>query len=184
MSVGNRLRGNYGVQLDYKKRMKSRWRKPIRIDWIDQTNLSREMGLALWSVKTTPWGAYFTGIYPVECRAYSTGARSTRLSNVETWPPDNINWILSHRSDLLGIGGGKISGKLGEVTLVLVDKKTASPPIKAKALLLDDDSVPFLIGFEDIMTDIKLVCDYESKTSFFQIRWFWRRGTDPAKGRL
>jgi len=86
------------------------------------------------------------------------------------WSKGKINWILSHRSDLLGIGGGKVSGKLGEVTLVLVDKKTASPPIKAKALLLDDDSVPFLIGFEDIMTDIKLVCDYESKTSFFQIR--------------
>ncbi|MBU1205991.1 MAG: hypothetical protein KKH04_03540 [Proteobacteria bacterium] len=86
------------------------------------------------------------------------------------WSKGKINWILSHRSDLLGIGGGKVSGKLGEVTLVLVDKKTASPPIKAKALLLDDDSVPFLIGFEDIMTDIKLVCDYKSKTSFFQIR--------------
>ena len=86
------------------------------------------------------------------------------------WSKGKINWILSHRSDLLGIGGGKVSGKLGEVTLVLVDKKTASPPIKAKALLLDDDRVPFLIGFEDIMTDIKLVCDYESKTSFFQIR--------------
>ena len=86
------------------------------------------------------------------------------------WSKGKINWILSHRSDLLGIGGGKVSGKLGEVTLILVDKKTASPPIKAKALLLDDDSVPFLIGFEDIMTDIKLVCDDESKTSFFQIR--------------
>ena len=86
------------------------------------------------------------------------------------WSKGKINWILSHRSDLLGIGGGKVSGKLGEVTLVLVDKKTASPPIKAKALLLDDDSVPFLIGFEDIITDIKLVCDYKSKTSFFQIR--------------
>jgi hypothetical protein len=86
------------------------------------------------------------------------------------WSKGKINWILSHRSDLLGIGGGKVSGKLGEVTLVLVDKKTASPPIKAKAFLLDDDSVPFLIGFEDIMTDIKLVCDYKSKTSFFQIR--------------
>jgi hypothetical protein len=86
------------------------------------------------------------------------------------WSKGKINWVLSHRSDLLGIGGGKVSGKLGEVTLVLVDKKTASPPIKAKTLLLDDDSVPFLIGFEDIMTDIKLVCDYKSKTSFFQIR--------------
>lgn len=48
------------------------------------------------------------------------------------WSKGKINWILSHRSDLLGIGGGKVSGKLGEVTLVLVDKKTASPPKKRK----------------------------------------------------
>lgn len=68
-----------------------------------------------------------------------------------------------------GIGGGKVSGKLGEITLVLVDKSTISPVIKAEALLLDDDSVPFLIGFEDIMTDIKLVCDYATKTSYFYI---------------
>jgi hypothetical protein len=86
------------------------------------------------------------------------------------WSKGKINWIHPHKSDLSGIGGGKVSGKLGEITLILVDKKTTSPPIKAKALLLDDDSVPFLIGFEDILTDIKLVCDYKSKTSFFQIR--------------
>ena len=86
------------------------------------------------------------------------------------WSKGKISWILPHKSDLRGIGGGKVSGKLGEITLILVDKKTTSPPIKAKALLLDDDSVPFLIGFEDILTDIKLVCDYKTKTSFFQIR--------------
>jgi len=86
------------------------------------------------------------------------------------WSKGKINWILSHKSDVRGIGGGKVSVKLGEITLILVDKKTTSPPIKAKALLLDDDSVPFLIGFEDILTDIKLVCDYKSKTSFFEIR--------------
>ena len=86
------------------------------------------------------------------------------------WSKSKINWILSHKSDLHGIGGGKISGNLGEITLIMVDKKTTSPPIKAKALLLDDDSVPFLIGFEDILSDIKLVCDYKRKTSFFQIR--------------
>lgn len=86
------------------------------------------------------------------------------------WSKGKINWILPHKSDLRGIGGGKVSGKLGEITLILVDKISISPPIKAKALLLDDDSVPFLIGFEDILTDIKLVCDYKGKTSFFEIR--------------
>ena len=85
------------------------------------------------------------------------------------WTKAKINWLLPHRSEIRGIGAGKVSGKLGEITLVLVDKKITSPPVKAKALLLDDDSVPFLIGFEDILTDIKLMCDYRTKTAFLQI---------------
>jgi len=85
------------------------------------------------------------------------------------WSKAKISQVLSDKSDLHGIGGGKISGKLGEVTLLFADRKTISPLIKAKALLLDDDSVPFLIGFEDVLTDIKLVCDYKTKTSFFEI---------------
>jgi len=80
------------------------------------------------------------------------------------WSKGKINWILSHKSELHGIGGRKISGKLGEITLILVDETTTSPPIKAKALLLDDDSLPVLIGFEDILSDIKLVCDYMIKS--------------------
>ena len=85
------------------------------------------------------------------------------------WRKAKISRVLSDKSDVQGIGGGKVSGKLGEVTLLLVDKNTISPLIKDRALLLDDDRVPFLIGFEDIMTDIKLVCDYASKTSFFHV---------------
>lgn len=88
------------------------------------------------------------------------------------WSKAKINWLLPHKSELRGIGSGKVLGKLGEVTLVLVDKKTTSLPIKAKALLLDDDSVPFLIGFEDILTDIKMVCDYKSKTALLEIPSF------------
>lgn len=59
------------------------------------------------------------------------------------WTKAKINWLLPHKSELHGIGAGKVLGKLGEITLVLVDEKTTSSPIKAKALLLDDDSVPF-----------------------------------------
>jgi hypothetical protein len=61
-----------------------------------------------------------------------TGNRISVIPN-SVWSKGKINWILSHKSDLHGIGGGKVSGKLGEITLILVDKKTTSPPIKAKA---------------------------------------------------
>jgi hypothetical protein len=85
------------------------------------------------------------------------------------WRKAKISQVLSDRSDVQGIGGGKASGKLGELNLVLVDKNNVSPVIRAKAFLLEDDSVPFLIGFEDIMTEIKLVCDYAGKTASFEI---------------
>jgi hypothetical protein len=85
------------------------------------------------------------------------------------WRKAKIVRLLSDRSDVRGIGGGRVSGKLGELTFVFVDKNTVSPVIKAKAFLLEDDSVPFLIGFEDILTEIKLACDYSAKTAYFQI---------------
>lgn len=97
-----------------------------------------------------------------------TGNPITIVPN-SVWCKCKTNWLLPHESDLYGIGGGKAIGKLGEITLILADKNTISPPIRAKALLLDDDSVPFLIGFEDILTDIKLVCDYKNKAAFFEI---------------
>ncbi|MFH1672560.1 MAG: hypothetical protein ABIF87_03950, partial [Pseudomonadota bacterium] len=85
------------------------------------------------------------------------------------WSKSKISQVLSDKSDVHGIGGGKVSGRLGEITLLFVDRNGISPVIRAKALLLDDDSVPFLIGFEDIMTDIKLLCDYAGKTAFFHV---------------
>ena len=53
--------------------------------------------------------------------------------------------------------------------MVFLDKKALSPPISFKGFLVDSDTVPLIIGFEDILTDIKLVCDYSTKTAFLQI---------------
>ena len=53
------------------------------------------------------------------------------------WNKAKIKYLLPHKSELRGIGAGKVSGKLGEITLVFVDNKTTSPPIRVKALLLD-----------------------------------------------
>lgn len=79
------------------------------------------------------------------------------------WRKSQRACFLSDKSVVHGIGGGRASGRLGEITFVFVDRNSASPAIRAKAILLDDDSVPFLIGFEDILTDAKLICDYSRK---------------------
>jgi len=79
------------------------------------------------------------------------------------WSKSQVARALSDKSVVHGIGGGKASGRLGEITFLFVDRNNISPVIRAKAILLDDDSVPFLIGFEDILTDAKLICDYGRK---------------------
>jgi len=71
--------------------------------------------------------------------------------------------------ELTGLGSGGVSGKLAEVVMFFVDKKGMSPPISLKGFLVDSDTVPLIIGFEDILTDIKLICDYRIKTAFLQI---------------
>ena len=84
------------------------------------------------------------------------------------WSKSQVVRALSDKSVVHGIGGGKASGRLGEITFLFVDQSNISPVIRAKAFLLDDDSVPFLIGFEDILTDAKLICDYGRKLACFE----------------
>lgn len=79
------------------------------------------------------------------------------------WIKSQAVRALSDKSVVHGIGGGTASGRLGEITFLFVDRNRISPVMRAKAILLDDDSVPFLIGFEDILTDAKLICEYGRK---------------------
>ena len=88
------------------------------------------------------------------------------------WAKVSVKWILPGSIQLTGLGSGGVSGKLAEVVMVFLDKKGHSPPISLKAFLVDSDTVPLIIGFEDILTDIKMVCDYKSKTAFLQIPSF------------
>ena len=88
------------------------------------------------------------------------------------WAKVSVKWILPGSIQLTGLGSGGVSGKLAEVVMVFLDKKGSSPPISLKAFLVDSDTIPLIIGFEDILTDIKMVCDYKSKTAFLQIPSF------------
>ncbi len=85
------------------------------------------------------------------------------------WERLIITNILPGSIELAGLGSGGVSGKLAEVVVLFVDKKGMSPPISSKGFLVDSDTVPLIIGFEDILTDIKLVCDYRIKTAFLQV---------------
>lgn len=49
------------------------------------------------------------------------------------------------------------------------DQQTTSSAIKCKAHLMEDDSAPFLIGFEDILTEAELACHYKSQLAWIEV---------------
>lgn len=97
-----------------------------------------------------------------------TGSPITLIPK-HVWEKVSIKRISPTPIKLLGLGSGTVSGKLAQVLIIFLDKERLSPPISLKALLVDSDTVPLIIGFEDVLTDIKLVCDYTTKTAFLQI---------------
>lgn len=81
--------------------------------------------------------------------------------------------LISHEQvKLYGLGtedDSAIRGNLGQVEIVFVDEQKSSSPIRIKAYLIEDDRAPLLIGFEDVLTLIKLVSDYKNNIAYLQI---------------
>ena len=73
----------------------------------------------------------------------------------------------------MGIGGSIVTGRLGWVTLRLHDEETISPPLSLKANLIDNDSMPLILGFEDVITEVLLVSDFQQNIAYIIFR---RRG--------
>jgi len=73
----------------------------------------------------------------------------------------------------MGIGGRNVTGRLGWVTLRLHDEETISPPLNIKANLIDDDSMSLILGFEDVISEVLLVSDFQQNTAYIIFR---RRG--------
>jgi hypothetical protein len=62
-----------------------------------------------------------------------------------------------------------VQGQLASVVMSFQDPQTTSPPLQAKAYLLDDDSAPLIIGYEDGLTELQLVSDYPQQQACFVI---------------
>ncbi len=76
------------------------------------------------------------------------------------------------RRHLRGIGTSDetaVSGTLSRVRILLHDEQNASEPIEMRAFLLDNDTAPLLIGFEDILTRAVLHCDYASGLAYLDL---------------
>ncbi|MGH7597423.1 MAG: hypothetical protein ACREOI_13805 [bacterium] len=77
--------------------------------------------------------------------------------------------LYPNKVDLLEIGQGSVRGQLASVVISFQDPQTTSPLLQAKAYLLDDDSAPLSIGFEDGLTELRLVSDYPQQQAYFEI---------------
>jgi hypothetical protein len=70
----------------------------------------------------------------------------------------------------MGIGGKIVTGRLGWVMLRLLDEETISPPLNVKANLIDDDSLPLILGFEDVITELLLISDFQQGIAYIVFR--------------
>lgn len=106
-----------------------------------------------------------------EYRAILDTGSPTSIIPFTIWD-EALTHILQDKIKLYGIGtkeGSYVSGKMGKVTLIFLDEKKKSDPLEIKAYLLDDDSIPFIIGFEDVLTKTRLFCDYKAHKAYLEI---------------
>ncbi|MFQ5630949.1 MAG: hypothetical protein ACE5I1_19430 [bacterium] len=67
------------------------------------------------------------------------------------WEETINRFKLTNKVSLDGIGPGSVAGYIGEVTTRISHGKKISPPFTMKAFLLESDSAPLILGFEDFL---------------------------------
>lgn len=80
--------------------------------------------------------------------------------------------LLRSKTKLYGLAASDetaLSGQLAELTIAFKDQESVAKPIKMKAVLLDSDNAPFIIGYEDILTQAKLVSDYKNEIAYLEL---------------
>jgi len=71
---------------------------------------------------------------------------------------------------LFGVGRGQVLAHLAEIEMAFVGRKQIAPPLRIKAYLLSDSSLPILIGYEDALTSLRLVSDYPRQKAYAEFR--------------
>jgi len=77
--------------------------------------------------------------------------------------------ILSEPVALGGLGKGFILARLAKIELAFLSMRKEIVEVAIKAYLAEDDSVPPLLGVEDVLTNARLVGDYPHNKAFLHI---------------
>lgn len=88
------------------------------------------------------------------------------------WQEIKTEIVVPKRIEFYGIGPEDqlpLMGQLAKVSCVLVDRTGKFLPISFRAFLADSDSPPLILGFNDILTELKLVSDYKRKQAYLEI---------------
>ena len=100
-----------------------------------------------------------------------TGAPYTILP-FSTWQGIKHEFLSHKNFPVSGISPEKtppIMAKFGKIEIVFLAPNAITTSIKVKAYLMPDDNIPLIIGFEDIITKIKLFCNYKDNTAYIEI---------------
>jgi hypothetical protein len=81
------------------------------------------------------------------------------------WSATTNHLILAKQLYLDGIGPGSVPGYLGEVTMRVSYSNKSSGPLKMKAFLLESDSAPLILGFEDFLSAGILYSNYPQNSA-------------------
>lgn len=100
-----------------------------------------------------------------------TGAPNS-LIPVSIWKSIQYKILSDKEFPLSGIASKDskpLMAKIARVGYLLLSETTASGLFSAKAYLLATDHVPLILGFEDVLTDSTLFCDYKSNTAYIEV---------------
>ncbi len=143
----------------------------IHLDWrtsLDQMHLARGLQVRLIRLfarvsfkEPDGWSRPWLDIM-------DTGSPMTLLPK-PVWETIHVASFLSEAVPLGGIGSGTVLARLAKVELAFLSTQKEIVERTIKAYLAEDDSVPLLLGIEDLLTNARLVCDYPKSKAFLQL---------------
>ena len=140
-------------------RVRLSYRTPIDVEAYDA-------GIVLRLVRLLAEVSFATeeGWLGIEAAIVDTGAPVSVIPS-GVWQQAECRPLTSGDFDI-AIGGTPTTGKLAELTLRCPDQSTVSPSLNVRAYLLADDTHPLVLGFEDILTELVLHCDFTSRDAY------------------